>query len=71
MEKLVKSEIEHHMPFMVLDFLYKYQWFVCKDQRSNGGGGYIDIYIEGHGENLMLMPLTSSAIKRMWNYLNW
>lgn len=39
MEKLVKSEIEHHMPFMVLDFLYKYQWVVCKDQRSNGGGG--------------------------------
>jgi hypothetical protein len=28
-------------------------------------GGHIDIYIEGHGKNLM-----SSAIKRMWNYLN-
>jgi len=37
MEKLVKSEIEHHMPFMVLDLLYKYQWFACKDRRPNGG----------------------------------
>jgi len=36
MEKLVKSEIEHHMPFMVLDLLYKYQRFACKDQRPNG-----------------------------------
>jgi hypothetical protein len=25
MEKLVKSEIEHRMPFMVFDLLYKYQ----------------------------------------------